>query len=143
MAKPITFHDYSCVVTDIDRRVYGKRIVPLKVLMLGMVRTGTECTYGSSRPSNTIVKLTSGQQHAPPSQRLASTCTTAKSPSLTTLETLNCGGQRCGPSTMAAVVPLEKPNTINCLDPTKAFLTFRPSYSRTISSKHIRMQRSS
>ncbi len=40
MAQPTHFHDYVTVVTDIDRRKYGKRIVPMKVLCLGLPRTG-------------------------------------------------------------------------------------------------------
>lgn len=43
MAQPTHFADYTCVVTDIDRKRYGKRTVPMKVLMLGMGRTATEC----------------------------------------------------------------------------------------------------
>lgn len=41
MAQP-TFHDYTCVETDIDHRRYGSRIVPMKVLCLGLPRTGTD-----------------------------------------------------------------------------------------------------
>ena len=43
MAQPTHFHKYTTVVTDIDRRRYGHRIVPMKVLSLGLDRTGTEC----------------------------------------------------------------------------------------------------
>lgn len=43
MATPTAFADYHCVVTDIDRKKYGRRVTPMKVLMLGMGRTGTEC----------------------------------------------------------------------------------------------------
>lgn len=43
MAKPTTFHDYTCVVTDIDRKQHGQRIVPMRVLSLGLPRTATEC----------------------------------------------------------------------------------------------------
>ncbi|CAF9942405.1 hypothetical protein IMSHALPRED_003661 [Imshaugia aleurites] len=42
MAKPTHFHDYVTVVTDIDRRKYGERVVPMKVLCLGLPRTGTD-----------------------------------------------------------------------------------------------------
>jgi hypothetical protein len=45
MAQPTHFADYTCVVTDIDRKQYGKRTVPMKVLMLGMGRTATECQF--------------------------------------------------------------------------------------------------
>jgi hypothetical protein len=48
MAQPTHFADYTCVVTNIDRKKYGKRTVPMKVLMLGMGRTATECQYKSS-----------------------------------------------------------------------------------------------
>ena len=44
MAQPTNFHDYTAVITDIDRSRYGGRIVPMKVLSLGLDRTGTECT---------------------------------------------------------------------------------------------------
>ena len=43
MAQPTHFYNYDCVITDIDRRRYGHRIVPMKVLSLGMDRTGTAC----------------------------------------------------------------------------------------------------
>ena len=43
MAQPTHFADFACVVTDIDRKEYGRRIAPMKVLMLGMGRTETEC----------------------------------------------------------------------------------------------------
>ena len=48
MAQPTHFADYTCVVTNIDRKKYGKRTVPMKVLMLGMGRTATECQLGRS-----------------------------------------------------------------------------------------------
>lgn len=47
MAEPTHFADYTCVVTNIDRKKYGKRTVPMKVLMLGMGRTATECQLTS------------------------------------------------------------------------------------------------
>lgn len=43
MATLTTFNDYSCVVTDIDRMKHGKRVVPMRVLVLGLPRTATEC----------------------------------------------------------------------------------------------------
>ncbi|GAB7323398.1 hypothetical protein MBLNU13_g05857t1 [Cladosporium sp. NU13] len=49
MAQPTHFADYTCVVTNIDRKKYGKRTVPMKVLMLGMGRTATESTCAALR----------------------------------------------------------------------------------------------
>lgn len=43
MATPTTFGDYKVVVTNINRMEDGQRIVPMKVLLLGMPRTATEC----------------------------------------------------------------------------------------------------
>ena len=40
MAQPTHFHDYVTVVTDIDRHKYGERVVPMKVLCLGLPTTG-------------------------------------------------------------------------------------------------------
>ena len=40
MAQPTHFADYATVVTDIDRKKYGKRIVPMRVLVLGLGRAG-------------------------------------------------------------------------------------------------------
>lgn len=36
------YHDMKLVITDIDRR-QCHRIVPMKVLVLGLGRTGTDC----------------------------------------------------------------------------------------------------
>lgn len=44
MAQPRHTGDYVRVQTDIDRKKYGKRTVPMKVLQLGLGRTGTEST---------------------------------------------------------------------------------------------------
>ncbi|KAF2087020.1 hypothetical protein K490DRAFT_43230 [Saccharata proteae CBS 121410] len=44
MAKPTHFHDWQCVVSNVNKKQYGQRIVPMKVLMLGLPRTGTEST---------------------------------------------------------------------------------------------------
>lgn len=41
------FHDIVKSVTRIDRR-YGKRQVPMKVLALGLCRTGTDCEFSLS-----------------------------------------------------------------------------------------------
>lgn len=38
------FHDVVKTVTRIDRR-HGKRQVPMKVLALGLCRTGTDCEF--------------------------------------------------------------------------------------------------
>ena len=38
------FYDYDCVWTDIDRRKC-RRVVSMKILALGMSRTGTDCKY--------------------------------------------------------------------------------------------------
>lgn len=56
MAKPTHFHDYITVVTDIDRKRYGQRIVPMKVLCLGMDRTGTDCELLFSRVNHDSVQ---------------------------------------------------------------------------------------
>lgn len=56
MAQPTHFADYVTVVTNIDRKKYGKRIVPMRVLILGMARTGTECEV--SRPKQTSARRT-------------------------------------------------------------------------------------
>ncbi|KAI5369168.1 hypothetical protein Slin14017_G000470 [Septoria linicola] len=49
MATPTSFGDYDCVVTNIDRRKYGKRIVPMRVFSFGLPRTGTESTTTALR----------------------------------------------------------------------------------------------
>ena len=36
------FHDLTCVVTNIDRRNLHRQ-VPMRVLVLGLCRTGTDC----------------------------------------------------------------------------------------------------
>ena len=56
MAQPTHFADYVTVVTNIDRKKYGKKIVPMRVLILGMGRTGTECEV--SRPKQTFARRT-------------------------------------------------------------------------------------
>jgi len=43
MAHLTYSHDYSTVVTDIDRKIYGKCVVPMKVLYHGLDITGTDC----------------------------------------------------------------------------------------------------
>ena len=45
MAQPRHTADWVAVQTNIDRKKYGRRIVPMKVLMLGLGRTGTECEH--------------------------------------------------------------------------------------------------
>lgn len=49
MAQPRHTGDYVAVQTNIDRKQYGKRIVPMRVLQLGLGRTGTECRRMSRR----------------------------------------------------------------------------------------------
>ncbi|KAF7187228.1 hypothetical protein HII31_11483 [Pseudocercospora fuligena] len=49
MAQPTSFGDYDCVVTNIDRKKYGKRIVPMRVFAFGLPRTGTESTTTALR----------------------------------------------------------------------------------------------
>ena len=41
------FHDIVKSVTRIDRR-HGKRQVPMKILALGLCRTGTDCEFSLS-----------------------------------------------------------------------------------------------
>lgn len=43
MAQPRHTGDWVAVQSNIDRKKYGRRTVPMKVLQLGLGRTGTEC----------------------------------------------------------------------------------------------------
>lgn len=44
------YHDMELVITDIDRR-QCHRIVPLKLLVLGLGRTGTDCKTSPHSPN--------------------------------------------------------------------------------------------
>ena len=67
------YHDMDLVITDIDRRKYH-RIVPMKLLVLGLGRTGKDCKQAPQTQVETTFNVIFLSLTANPSPQTSSPC---------------------------------------------------------------------